>query len=683
MRINEQIVIGFDLGIASVGWSLFQLNENQTVNHLLDAGVWLFNAPETDKEKKPTNQIRREARLTRRTISRRRQRLNEVRACLAFYHLLPHKHKFAQTEVQQNLLCSPWDLRVEGLDRVLSKEELGIALYHIAKHRGFKLTRKGGEKAEAKNDQKLLSSLASLSSTIANYRTFAEALVMDADLKQKKRNREGDYGRTPKRDWLVQEVIYLLERQRQLGNHVASKELEEDFIAKAFSQRGLQNSITLLGQCSFEPQEKRASKYAPSYELFRFLSKLNNLQLKDEKFKSRSLRPDEIAKAMNEFGKQQSFTYKKLRTILAIPDTVHFKGLVSNKKSKEDEEKQDIVTSKGKSAPGTCLFRKLLGEIYPYVSMEQLDQVTEIIAFHEDSQTIKEKIAQLKLDKDGERLIVRALDDNHFEDFKGVGHLSTKACRNLIPYLKQGFGYTEACENVGYDFLAPDNASWVNLKNKTQGLSPSLIRKVISEHLTDKKEHLVTSPVARKAVIEGIKQFVALINNHPALQGQLPGFIHVELARDLGQNVIERNKLSKIIKEGTERNRTLERNFLEDFPEQKATGSSLRLYALAQEQGWKCLYSGDSIQPEKLFDGISYQIDHILPWSRFGDDSFHNLTLCTAKANQAKKNRTPFEWMQEDPHQEYEFSQFAYRVETCSSCQRKKRGNICCWRLPK
>ena len=38
------------------------------------------------------------------------------------------------------------------------------------------------------------------------------------------------------------------------------------------------------------------------------------------------------------------------------------------------------------------------------------------------------------------------------------------------------------------------------------------------------------------------------------------------------------------------------------------------------------------------------QVDHILPWSRFGDDSFNNKTLCTAKANQEKRGRTPYEW---------------------------------------
>ena len=38
-------------------------------------------------------------------------------------------------------------------------------------------------------------------------------------------------------------------------------------------------------------------------------------------------------------------------------------------------------------------------------------------------------------------------------------------------------------------------------------------------------------------------------------------------------------------------------------------------------------------------------MDHILPWSRSGDDSFVNKTLCFAKENQEKKGQTPFEWL--------------------------------------
>ncbi len=67
------------------------------------------------------------------------------------------------------------------------------------------------------------------------------------------------------------------------------------------------------------------------------------------------------------------------------------------------------------------------------------------------------------------------------------------------------------------------------------------------------------------------------------------------------------------------------------------------------------------------------QVDHILPWSRFGDDSFMNKTLCMAYANQAKHGRTPFEWFNQDGR---DWVAFAARVEGCKEIKGRKKGGF-------
>ena len=67
------------------------------------------------------------------------------------------------------------------------------------------------------------------------------------------------------------------------------------------------------------------------------------------------------------------------------------------------------------------------------------------------------------------------------------------------------------------------------------------------------------------------------------------------------------------------------------------------------------------------------QVDHILPWSRFGDDSFMNKTLCTARANQAKRGRTPFEWFEAEG---LDWGLFAARVEGCKDMKGRKKGGF-------
>ena len=84
MRTYDRYVLGLDVGIATVGWAL--LNEAEA--EIGAAGVWAFDAPETPKEGVPKTAVRRSHRGQRRVISRRRQRMNSVRALFAEAGLL-------------------------------------------------------------------------------------------------------------------------------------------------------------------------------------------------------------------------------------------------------------------------------------------------------------------------------------------------------------------------------------------------------------------------------------------------------------------------------------------------------------------------------------------------------------------------------------------------------------------
>jgi CRISPR-associated endonuclease Csn1 len=97
-------------------------------------------------------------------------------------------------------------------------------------------------------------------------------------------------------------------------------------------------------------------------------------------------------------------------------------------------------------------------------------------------------------------------------------------------------------------------------------------------------------------------------------------------------------------------------------------------YELWKEQNCRCLYTDDLIDPTCIDARDNrVQIDHILPWSRFGDDSFMNKTLCMAHANQAKRGRTPFEWFTEDGR---DWAMFAARVEACKEMKGRKKGGF-------
>lgn len=665
MQIAENIVIGFDLGIASVGWAI--IDEIEKV--ILDAGVWTFNAPETDDKKVPLNQKRQEARSMRRTIKHRRQRMNDVREFLFEQKLLPSNSKSIAHEIASRLKTSPWTLRSEALKRKLTDEELGLVLYHIARHRGFQSNRKGGENAEAGEDQKALKAMQGLGQSIAAYSTFGQALNEDAQLSIRKRNVTNDYGKTPKRDWLRNELAIIAERQNGFGNNLPSHIIEE-FIVKAFTQRPLQGQADRVANCPFEKDQKRSSKHSPSFEYFRFLQKLNHISLWMPGAPDWTLNSEEIQKVAKEFGNQASYTYKSLRKTLELDANARFRGI-----AKEDES-QDIATRKSASAVGTRALKHALSGLYDTIDTASLDDAMFAIAFHETNESVGTALSKLNLPQNVYDALMVAVSNNQFKDAKGAAHISAKACRNIIPGLLQGRVYSDACADAGYDHTAPDASPLVQLKKEMIGKSPSEIRKAFSAILSDPKQHLIGSPVAKKALIEAVKQFVAIVNNHNALGGKLPGKVHVEMARDVGKSADERRKIEQGIEK---RNKTLDnvaKDFKETFGYEPRRGTKdLLTFELAQEQGWRCIYSDEPIDKNRVFDGISYQIDHILPLSRFGDDSYANKTLCTARANQAKKHRTPVEWAQSNENGAPNLDEYLARVESCKEMKGIKKRN--------
>jgi CRISPR-associated endonuclease Csn1 len=669
--IAENLTVGFDLGIASVGWAILDEAENA----ILDAGVWTFNAPETDKEKTPKNQIRQQMRSMRRTVNHRRKRMNAVRQFLFENRLFPSLAKSAARDTlvalnaQSETQVTPWTLRTDALSRKLSDIELGVALYHIGRHRGFQSNRKGGENAEAGEDQKALKAMQGLATAIQTYRTLGQALTCDDKLSKRKRNVSGDYGRTPKREWLRQEVAIIFEEQNKRG-HALSSDLIEKFFQTAFTQRPLQDQADRVGMCPFEKHQKRASKHAPSFELFRFLQKLNHMSFWMPGAPDWTLTPEQIQTLAQKFGRQPSFTYKTLRTTLDIDPNARFRGV-----AKEDEG-QDIATRKSSSAQGTMALKAALGGLYDTTDIALLDEAMFVIAFHESNDNLRKALTKIGLEEAAFEALMKGVESNIFKGISKPAHISALACRNIIPGLLQGKVYSEACELAGYDHTAPDASPLVQLKKEVAGKSPSQIRQALSALLSDPKQHLIGSPVAKKAFLEAIKQFVALVNNHVALGGRLPGKVHVELARDVGKSALERNQ----IKNGIEkRNKTLDKvalEFAECFGHPPRRGANdLLTYELAQEQGWVCLYTGDPIEPRTLFDGLTYQIDHILPWARFGDDSFMNKTVCTARANQAKKNRTPVEWANSGEAGAPDLDDYLARVEACKEMRGLKKRN--------
>ena len=624
-------ILGLDGGIASVGWAVLDLDDDAL--SIVAAGTWMFDAPETDKERTPTNAIRRQKRGQRRVIRRRHQRMSAIR------HLF-HRHRLLESAERDALRLpdlDPWLLRAQALTRTLTGPELAAALGHIARHRGFRSNSKRDRSANATDEtSKMLKAIAGTQERLGQYATVGTMFASDPALKDRKRNRDGNFDRSIMRSDHEHEVRAIFIAQRRLDNKLATDDLESAFAHTAFWQRPLQDSEGLLGACRFEPAEKRTARRCYSFELFRLLSRLRTLPLSTGG-SDWNLSAEQIGLVVTDFGHTKGITYRSLRKTLDLDPRTRFVGIT------DKDEAKDCVARTGAAAPGTYALRQTVGEAGWRGLMsrpEQRDRIAEVITFREDPASIR-----LGLEEAGvEPLLVDAIMDGvasgKFSDFTGAGHISAKAARTLLPGLIRGLVYSEACEEVGYNHAEQQAVEIKDIRN----------------------------PVARKALTEMWKQVRAIIREYG-----LPDAIHVELARDIGKGVEERDKITKGIEDRNKARDKLRNEFIELLKHEPNLDELIR-FELWKEQGGRCLYTDNPIDPSWLTNGDNrVQTDHILPWSRFGDDSFVNKTLCTAAANQSKKGRTPFEWFEADG---LDWATFAARVEGCKEMKGRKKGGF-------
>ena len=168
-------VLGFDIGINSIGWAFVENNE------LKDCGVRLFTKAENPKTKESLALPRRNARSSRVRLRRRRSRL------LSLKHIISKEfglHYGDYIALDGNLpkaytgkIESIYKLRYEALSQAISKEDLARVILHIAKHRGY--MNKNQKTSQDNEKGAILSAIKENSNKIKHYQTAGEYLYKE------------------------------------------------------------------------------------------------------------------------------------------------------------------------------------------------------------------------------------------------------------------------------------------------------------------------------------------------------------------------------------------------------------------------------------------------------------------------------------------------------------------------
>ena len=97
------------------------------------------------------------------------------------------------------------------------------------------------------------------------------------------------------------------------------------------------------------------------------------------------------------------------------------------------------------------------------------------------------------------------------------------------------------------------------------------------------------------------------------------------------------------------------KKFKESDVKKRPTRSEVLRYKLWLEQRYRSPYTGQPIPLAKLFTS-AYEIEHVIPQSRYFDDSFSNKVICESEVNKLKDNQLGFEFIKKHHGEKIELS---------------------------
>ena len=657
--------LGVDLGIASIGVALVQIDGAGSPRKILDMGVRIFSTPEGAAE-------RRTKRLERKHIRRKRQRLAKVRQVLQEYGLLPTDPASLKLLIRKE----PYRLRaMAAVDRVTQMEDLGRCFLHMAKFRGAGFLTQQEEASEDRaqafgEEDENAPNAQDRQKTASAYR-FLEKLVRE----RKQTLAQFFAGRLEKR--LPVRRRKLLVDTKQIEHAVPRFLVKEEFRRIWAMQSGFYPSLTkeleqtvykaifddaphapyAVGNCALEPKDKRLPRMHRLAEKRRIYEQINNIRYatpEGECFPSRELRDHLVALAYGQ-GKNLSKTLLKKEIASATGQKILHVNL-------HDEET---------SIKGFCHVAAF-SDISAWGAMTEAEQdaVIDFIAepainpsdpaseLYPEDEFLKKLCAMLHLEgpdaaSEASRAISRLAKDR--------SNLGVTATVRILDQLIAGYeaevyvvgGQTQTIWRAHTHRTAADACGFTAEEERIRTLQGTysflpyygeILRHDVTPvhpwHKNNTAPEEAGGRIPNPVVHVALNQLRKIINEIISLYGK-PESIHVEFARELGMSAAKREERIKEIQKNERENERINKELLALG---LRPGRNNRIkYKLWEEQGKRSLYSYKEIQASDI--GVC-EIDHLIPQSQGGTDSMMNLCLCFEDENKAKGDMFPYTMIQ-------------------------------------
>lgn len=436
-----------------------------------------------------------------------------------------------------------------------------------------------------------------------------------------------------------------------------------------FYQRPLKSQKSLVAYCEFEKGRKVCPKSSPVFQEFKIWQMLNNLKIdgmyldidaKEMLFKELSIQKElsktDVLRILFSKSKGHDMNFRKLegnRTqatlFQAYSRILSLSGhgeIDSSKGADAIIEKTAAVFSalgidtgiltfdssnSGKDMESEPLYR-LWHLIYSYTEDNSKTGYDSLVRKLHD---------EFGFDPEYGKILAAVI----FED--DYGSLSTKAMCRILPHMKEGMEYSEACAEAGY-------------RHSQRSLTKEEIE---SREYKDRLDILPKNTLRNPVVEKILNQMINVVNGVIDTYGK-PDEIRVELARELKKNAAERQSMTDAINRSTKENKNIEEKLKQDFGMSHVSRNSIiryKLYMELKDNGFKTLYSNTYIPYEDLFSK-RFDIEHIIPQSRLFDDSFANKTLESKDINITKGDMTALDFVTDKYGQEG-LEEYRSRVE--------------------
>lgn len=683
MAIESAYVLGLDIGVGSIGWSMIGCDGDgvpctlrRVGSHIFECGTEGSEADRALGREVSRSAPRRTARLMRRQIWRRARRKRKLLMALIRHGLLPAPRtalqrpldidaylKEVDAEVRSRWAVGghadqqrwPYLLRCAAAQRPVQAHDLGRALYHLAQRRGFLSNRRADAQAREDEDRSAVkAAIGELQQRIdAHLPPTLGAYLASLDPDEQRI-----------RDRWTSRAMYLAEFERlwsvQREHLGLSDEARTEIHRAIFWQRPLRAQKGLVGRCSLLPDERRVPVACRLYQRFRVLQTVNNIEVSVDGEPPRRLTSEERAALVETLSRRGDLTFRDAKRAAGLPATARF--------NLEEGGERRIVGHRTDAR-----LRAVIGDRFDSFSEADRDRMVEDLRTFRSAEALRRMAARpLPPPGTGRRWVRRGevvealwgwgLSEEQAAQFaeitleEGYANLSIAAIERLLPRLEAGEPYGSARRAEFPESFRAGTA--------LEALPP------VFSHEAARVIGALRNPTVARALTEVRKLVNAIIREHGK-----PRLIRVELSRDLKNPRSVRERITRQNRQREKERAVAAERIIREARIANPSRADIEKVLLADECGWQCPYTGRQIDWSTLLGPHpQFDVEHIWPRSRCLDDSFVNKTLCFHEENRARKRgHTPFEAYGRDPRR---WAEIIARVQRFKGDFRTRREKL-------